>query len=699
MVNSMHIREILGSENIVDRNKSLRHAFSAYTESIDVTGCENEVLIILLNLTYRKNQVEDLLDKKLARTALNNGDHISKCIEEVQWFHTHNLKYPDIRVSKQNLAVDSPLLHPRVLSSANYERRFGWTHNSAQVNTVKFLLSYFYWQGESYCLAEILSKSEKGWKAAFQSLGMPVKSFINVCGRIRGLLPNTAIPNSVDRYSTQVRMPYHDGYVALTPVVSHALQSTIQQAARKKQGRFDKVTFTRSAAVSELVASIGGFVNTLSYLPYIGRKSHGLHHSRLFQMENGNGVFNNNVLLKNSFTKALDGLIYSGGLLALKQRRQQKVVSNKEIRNTLTSWLAPILEWRLEVIEGRVGLDLLEKIPNRLTRDILAASDDELPEFSSSLFSLLNTVLSNLPSTQKYAFHPKLITPLRSALKWLLSNITNEDTSTKPSNDETCRYLYLKDIRVFDAQTLSNPYCIGTPSLTAVWGMMHNYQRKLNEALNTKVRFTSFSWFIKEYSTVAGKKLPEVGLQGVKQNELRRPSIIDNKYCDLVFDLVIHIDGYEDDLLLLDESTNLLKAHFPSTLAGGAMHPPELDVTMQWCNLYHDERLLFDKLRRLPLSGRWVMPTKHKIHDLEELLSLLTSNSSLSPTMFGYMLLDKPKTRPGSLEKVHCYAEPAIGVIEYKTAINIRIKGIRNYFNQGFWMLDAQEEFMLMKSV
>lgn len=695
----MHIREILASENIVERNQSLRRAFSTFTESIDVTGCENEVLIILLNLTYRKNQVEDLLDKRLAKTALNNEDHVSKCIEEVQWFHTHNLKYPDIRVSKQNLAVDSPLLHPRVLSSANYDRRFGWTHNSAQVNTVKFLLSYFYWQGENHCLAEILSKSGEGWKTAFQSLGMPVKSFINVCGRIKGFLPNTTIPDSVDKYSTQVRMPYHDGYVALTPVVSHVLQSTIQQAARKKQGSFDKVTFTRSAAVSELVASMGGFVNTLSYLPYIGRKAHGLHHSRLFQMENGNGVFNNKVLFKKSFTKALDGLIYSGGVLALKQRRQQKVVSNKEIRNTLTSWLAPILEWRLEVIEGRVGLDLLEKIPNSLTRDILTASDVELPEYSSSLFSLLNAVLSNLPSTQRYAFHPKLITPLRSALKWLLSHITSEDTSTKPSNDETCRYLHLKDIRVFDAQALSNPYCIGTPSLTAVWGMMHNYQRKLNEALNTKVRFTSFSWFIKEYSAVAGKKLPEVGLQGVKQNELRRPSIVDNKYCDLVFDLVIHIDGYEDDLLLLDESTNLLKAHFPSTLAGGAMHPPELDVTTQWCNLYHDESLLFDKLRRLPLSGRWVMPTKHKIHDLEELLSLLTSNSSLSPTMFGYMLLDKPKGRPGSLENVHCYAEPAIGVIEYKTAIDIRIKGIKNYFNQGFWMLDAQEGFMLMKSV
>jgi CRISPR-associated protein Csy2 len=700
MVKEMYLRELLVTENIPDRNQSLRRAFSAYTGTIDVTGCEASALIILLNLTYRKNQIDDLLDKKLAKKSLNNEEHINKCVNEVQWFHTHNLKYPDIRVSKQNLVVDSPLLHSSVLSSANFDRTFGWAHDSSKVNMVKLFVSYFHWQGDNHCLADILTSQPKEWKAAFQSLGMSVKSFINLCGRVKGFLPQVMIPNSVDRYSPQVRFPYHDGYVAITPVVSHVLQSKIQQAAIKKQGSFNNVTFTRSAAVSELVASLGGFVNTLSYPPNINGKYQSLHNSRLLKMQNGKTVFNLKALVNHQFINALDGLIFNSGALALKQRRQQKVISIKEIRNTLSEWLAPILECRLEFMENKTNLTQLDNISDTLEYQLLSVSDDELPELIMPVFGMLNTMLSNLPLTQKYAFHPKLMTSFKAGLKWLLTNIANEgDTYSNNGGEEQYRYLHLRDIRVFDAQALSNPYCAGTPSLTAVWGMVHRYQRKLNQALSTSIRFTSFSWFIKDYSTVAGKKLPEVSLQGAKQNELRRPGIVDNKYCDLVFDLVVHIDGREDDLLLLDKRPEILKAHFPPTLAGAVMLQPELSSTIDWCRLYSDENQLFEKLRRLPLSGRWAMPTKHKISDLEDLFLLLFNDSKLSPTMFGYMLLDKPETRGGSIEKRHCYAEPAIGLVEYTTAINIRIMGKKSYFNKAFWMLDAQERFMLMKRI
>lgn len=696
----MHLQELLVTENITERNQLFRRAFSAYTETIDVTGCEASALMILLNLTYRKNQVDDLLDKKLAKKIINNEDHINKSINEVQWFHTHNLKYPDIRVSKQNLVVDSPILHSSVLSSANFDRTFGWAHDSAKVNVVKLFVSYFHWQGENHCLADIFTSQAKEWKTAYQSLGMPVKSFINLCGRVKGFLPQVMIPNSVDRYSPQVRFPYHDGYVAITPVISHVLQSKIQQAAIKKQGRFNKVTFTRSAAVSELVASLGGFVNTLSYPPNINGKYHSLHNSLLLKMQNGKAVFNLNALVNHQFINALDGLIFNSGSLALKQRRQQKVISIKEIRNTLSEWLAPILEWRLEVMENKSNLTQLDNVSNTLEYQLLSVLDGELPELIIPVFGMLNTMLSNLPLTQKYAFHPKLMTSFKAGLKWLLCNIANEDdTSSNNDNEEQSRYLHLRDIRVFDAQTLSNPYCAGTPSLTAVWGMVHRYQRKLNEALGTTVRLTSFSWFIKDYSTVAGKNLPEVSLQGAKQNELRRPGIVDNKHCDLVFDLVVHIDGCEDDLILLDKRPEMLKAHFPPTLAGGAMLQPELDSTIDWCRLYSDENQLFEKLRRLPLSGRWVMPTKHNISDLEDLFLLLSNNAKLSPTMFGYLLLDKPEVRNGSIEKLHCYAEPAVGLVEYTTAINIRLNGKESYFNKAFWMLDAQERFMLMRGI
>ena len=702
MVIGMHLEELLAIENISERDHSLRRAFSAYSEMIDVTGSANITLIILLNLTYRKVQVDDLLNKKRAKTTLNNEELINKCIDELQWFHTHNLKYPDIRVSKQNLTVDSPVLHPYVLSSANYHRAYGWTHNSAQVNLVKLFGSYFCWQGKECCLAEILASPSIApeWKAAFQSLGMQVKLILNLCARVKAGLPQTVIPNSVDRYSTQVKMPYHDGYIAITPVISHVLQSKIQQAAINKQGKFSKIEFTRSAAVSQLVASLGGVVNILNYPLYLNSKYVGLHHSRLLKMQRGQTIFNLHVLSKTHFINALNGLIFIGGELALKQRRQQKVGSIKRIRKTLSEWLAPILEWRLDIIENATKHPQLEDISDTLEYQLLTVPEVDLPELVNPLFGLLNTMLSTDIATQKYAFHPKLMNPLKTGLKWLLSNIGIKDNSSvNDDNEEQYRYLYLQDIRVFDSQALSNPYCEGIPSLTAVWGMIHNYQRKLNQALSTNVRFTSFSWFIKGYSRVAGKKLPEITLQGPKQNELRRPGLLDNKFCDLVFDLVIHIDGTEEDLDLLDCQPEMFKAHFPTTLAGGSMHQPELDLNINWCSLYNDDSRLFDKLKRLPLSGRWIMPTKYKIKDLEELLVLLKNNPDLSPVMSGYLLLDKPQTRDGAIEKLHCYAEPAIGLLEYTTAIHIRLNGKNRYFDNAFWMLDAQEQFMLIKGV
>ena len=700
MVKVTHLSEILSEESIFERDRAIRRAFNPYSNAVDVTGCELSALIILLNLTYRKVQVDNLLDKKLANAALNNGGLISKCVDELQWFHTHNLKYPDIRVSKQNLAVDSPVLHPSVLSSANYKKTFGWSHNSAQVNLVKFFLSYFIWQGKEVCLAEVLASAESEWKSAFKALGMPVKAFVNLCGRVKGLLPNEILPSCVDKYSTQVRMPYHDGYVSLTPVVSHALQSKIQQEAVNKNGKFGQIEFTRSASVSQLAASVGGVIKALHYSPYINKKSFGLHHSRLHKMYNGKTIFNVNALVNPYFFRALDGLLFNGAALAIKQRRQQKVINIKAIRSSILSWLSPVLEWRLEVQDNKARDLELDEITDSTESQLLSVKDNELTELVMPVFNLLNETLANITSSQKYAFHPQLMTHFKAALKWLFNKITDEDyIHSTVSDEETCRYLYLRDIRVFDAQSLSNPYCIGTPSLTAVWGMIHNYQRKLNSALGTGVRFTSFSWFIKDYSIVEGKKLPEVSMQGSGQAKLRRPGIVDNSYCDLQFDLIVHIDGTDEDLSLIDEKPQILRAHFPSTLAGGAMFPPELDLAIDWCRLYSDEATLFKRLRRLPLSGRWVTPTKHKVDDLKSLLLLLSDNPELSPTMFGYMLLEKPFGRLGSIEKLHCYAEPTIGLIEYKTAIDIRLKGKESYFKKAFWMLDAQEQFMLMKGI
>ncbi|GIU32538.1 hypothetical protein L2719_10105 [Shewanella schlegeliana] len=701
MVDKLKFQELLDIDDIAERNIALRRAFTAYTAPIDVTGSEAAALTILLNLTYPRKRVDDLLDKRLAKQTLNTDAHIDACVEEVQWLHTHNLKYPDIRVSKQRLIAASPFSHPHVLSSANCIRALGWSHDSAKVNLAKLFSCHFIWQERVCCLAILLVEPPKEWKTAFQQLGMSVKHFMNVCGRVKASLPNDYSPNRVDKYSIQVRLPYRDGYLAITPVASHALQAEIQQAAMAKQGRYTNIEFTRPAAVSELSASLGGNVNALNYPPRIGSAAHGLSDSWVLKVQACQTVLNQGALSQLRFKKALEGLLSNGSELALKQRRLQKVACMRQVRSTLTEWLSPLLEWRLEVEDNKVNASKLACIHGSFEYQFLTAPKENLIELLSPMFSLLNTVLSNSNSLQKYAFHQRLMKPLKSSLKWLIDNLSKEPNAVAIDQDEDNlqRYLYLEGIRVFDAQALSNPYCAGIPSLTAVWGMMHNYQRRLNERLGTQLRMTSFSWFIRQYSSVAGKKLPEYGMQGPKENQFRRAGIVDNRHCDLVFDLVVHIDGYKEDLDALDNSVGAIKASFPANFAGGVMHPPEIGTVNEWCELYRSEASLYSKLRRLPASGKWVMPTRYQMDSLDGLLRLLKQHASLCPVMSGYLLLGAPESRKYSFEPLHCYAEPAIGVVECATAIDIRLQGMSNFFRRAFWMLDIKETLMLMKRI
>jgi CRISPR-associated protein Csy2 len=701
MVNNMHLKALLEIEDSQERTTALRRAFAAYTQPLDITGHESSALIILLNLTYPRKLVDDLLDKRLAKNTVKNEDHLDSCIGEVQWLHSHNLKYPDIRVSKQRLIASSPQLHTSVLSSANCESSLGWSHDSAKVNFAKLFGSHFIWQGRLCCLASILSEAPQEWKIAFQALGMTVKHFDNLCGRVKGFLPKQTSPNNLDKYSIQVRMPYRDGYLAVTPVVSHALQAEIQQAALNKQGRYTNIEFTRPAAVSDLVASLGGNNRVLNYPPRTHKVQQSLSHSLQSKLSLGQAVLNQNALKQSRFTRALEGLLSNHLALALKQRRQQNIACHRQIRASLSEWLAPLLEWRIAVKENKESLDELVSIKDTLEYQFLVLSDEQLPELLSPLFSLLNIVLSHSNAANKYAFHQQLIIPLKNSLKWLLTHLANEENVHSKEDEDAPlqRYLYLKGIRVFDAQALSNPYCAGIPSLTAVWGMMHNYQRRLNERLGTHLRFTSFSWFIRHSSAVAGKKLPEFGMQGQKENQFRRSGITDNKYCDLVFDLIIHIDGYEEELQKLDVQVEMLKSSFPALFAGGVMHPPEIGSVDEWCELYTCEASLYSKLKRLPMSGKWIMPTRYSFKNLSELLFLLHHTSSLCPVMLGYLLLDHPETRAYSLEALHCYAEAAIGVVECATAIDIRLQGRSNFFKRAFWMLEVKDNSMLMKRI
>jgi CRISPR-associated protein Csy2 len=705
MVSIMHFRELLEIEDVQTRTEALRRAFFPFIESIDVTGEEFFTLVTLLNLTYRKNQVSDLLDLKLAKETIKNKTHLDKCIEEVAWMHTHNLKYPDPRVSRQNLVVDSPIIHSNILSSANCTRSLGWSHDGAKVNLSKLFGCHFIWQGRVTCLAYILCEMPDKWKEAFKKLGMLVKQFEEICVRLNQLVCKQSIPNHVDRFSIQVLFPNHDSYLAITPVVSHALQGELQRSAINRQGNFTRLQFNYPSSVSGLVASVGGNVYVLNYPPDISSKKYEVSDSAFDRLKEGLSLLQNQVLVSKQFAEILDGILNIGVELALKQRKQKRLMCLKQLRSFLCEWIMQLTEYRYEIQNDPIAASSIESeklcSSSLMEYQFLTFPNNELKKLIQPLFTRLNTEMSKSDRTSKYAFHQKLMPTLFETLKSIINKLAS-DQKFEPSKHEdlsSTRYLHLKKIKVFDAQALSSPYCSGVPSLTAVWGMMHNYQRQLNESLGTNIRMTSFSWFIQEFSLVKGKKLPEFGMFGNKGNDFKRSGIIDSRYCDLVFDLVIHINGYEHELESIEQHHDVVVANFPSKFAGGVMHPPVSTEPSYWCSFFKSEAALFSKLKNLPFSGKWIMPTRLTIDSVSHLLFLLNSNRALNPTLMGYLPLTKPVKRAGSLTRLHSYAEPVIGVVECTSAIEIKLQGKENFFRRAFWMLDAKEHSILIKRI
>jgi CRISPR-associated protein Csy2 len=128
----MHLREILSTTDIQVRNRKLKTVFQPASDGIEVDGCELHTLIILLNLTLKNDQI-DYCDPLSAAATIKDQKHMKSCIDEIQWIHSHNLKYPNARVSKQCLRCASPEIHDEYITSANFESRFGWSHDGQKI--------------------------------------------------------------------------------------------------------------------------------------------------------------------------------------------------------------------------------------------------------------------------------------------------------------------------------------------------------------------------------------------------------------------------------------------------------------------------------------------------------------------------------------------------------------------------------------
>ena len=692
---NMDFLQLLNLNDQNEQSLQMRKAFAPYTPLVEVTGNEILALVVLLNLTLKRDTVECLLDEKLAEVTLKNQKHLDTCVSEVRWLHSHNLKYPDTRVSGQRLIVEAQPMTEGVISSSLFPQMLGWSHNASAVNKAKLFGSSFLWQQRVCNLADLLIEKELEWQKAFQALGMAKRQVYELREQVQQAINENQIPSEVSDFSPQLRFPYEGDYISITPVVSHAVQASLQQHRSQHVGHFADVSHAHPASVGDLSSSLGGHISVLNYPPPVWPSStSNLHHSRLARVLAGKEVFEIGAIRNKAFLKALDALTSSNRQQTRQLRMKSRVASLRFIRKRLAEWIAPLIEWREVCLENAYSID--DCGIGELERQLLEVDYDKYPTLISLLNQRLHQQLQTGSTTSKYAYHPQLLAPLKSQLLWVLRSFGKVATPSEVPSSSS-QYLYLQGLRVFDAKSLANPSLNGVPSLTAVWGFAHNFQRRMNKLMSCNLRVKGVAWFIRGYSAKPTSKLPEFSVLKRDDQSIKRSGVITSRYCDLVMDVVLELERNDEEVLLSSADVQFLQAALPSAFSGGCLQPPSLYESKDWCKVYSDRQLLFSTLVRLPINGCWVCPSKTKLKGFDDIFESCSRDSFEKPAMVGYALLEEPLKRYGSIEQHHAFAEPLIGMVSCKSAIEVRLKGEKEFFKGSFWNIYTEKRCILIK--
>ena len=676
----MNLQDAFAIESLKEKTTTLRKLFAPYMPHVAVDGFEEQALTVLINIVYKRSEIDDLTSKRTAKSVLYDEVLLSKCINEVKWFHTHNLKYPDIRVSHQRLISEVVSEDIAGICSRSLSLSFGWSHNSAEINHAKLFLTSFNWQGEVTCLAKLLITEEPVWINLIRGYGFTKKAVLDIAGKIKQQLPVAELPLEVSSFSPQSQMPFQQSYLAVTPVVSHAMLAKIQQLTTDRKLNFGLVEHSRPANVGDLASSVGGNIRVLRYFPKTYSKA-----------VNRSKVANNDIekafkvraLLSRQFQEALLVLVGIKQFNTLRQKRLARVAAIRQVRVSLQLWLDNILEAK--------NIAQNQAYPEWAKYYLDQSITNSISQFSN----VLNENLANLSKLKRFAYHPNLMELFKSQLKYVFTHCAAEEETL---NDGKIVYVHYQDMRVFDAEAMANPYIQGMPSLTALNGLAHNFERKLKNFIDPSVKCIGSAIYIENYQLHTGKPLPEPRKlkQVAGRSHVIRSGIIDKPKCDITLDLVFRL--FVPNTELLDKlNSQFIKPALPSSFAGGTMHPPSLYQNIDWCHVHTKPSELFKTIKAKALNGSWLYPSKKVVKSLEQLIDALNGNFNLRPAAIGFAALEEPVKRDAALHEYHCYAEPVIGLLECVSNTSVKYAGAKQFFHNAFWVMDVQKESMLMK--
>lgn len=695
----MKLSDVLAIEDNAVKQATLKKMFMPYSGNIDIDGSEEEALTVLLNLSahHKGAPCSDWLDTEKAKMYLSQQENIDKSLGEIKWFHTHNLKYPDCRVSEQRIIGEPLTAADAFISSAKLPPSLGWSHNSALYKHTIWLLNSFYWQSQSVSTVTLIRQQNPVWLELLQAFGLSAKSLELLSAEIELQLSSTTLPAEVNTYSKQLRFPWHNDYLSVTPVVSHAMQAELEHRQRddKSNLKFVTMSLPNSASIGNLCGSVGGYMKVLNYPLDVESISNDLlaKQTLVASRQKSGRYFDYYQVTNAKICETLNRLTGAEPLKTHKQRAKARKDQSKILRKQVALWMLPLIELR-----DRADSDERERTVHeseQLIHDFLTLPEADLPSLASQLNQRLHLTFQENKFARKFAYHPKLMQVVKAQIVWVLDRLSQPEPEGYVGDEE--QYIYLSSLRVQDALAMSCPYLCGAPSLTAILGFVHHYQREFNRLTNDDVAsdFFGFAFYVRSQTITATAKLTEPNSLAKSRtvSNAKRPTIRGDRLADLEIDLVIRV---QSNGRISDYSSELKNA-LPLSLAGGSVFQPLISSKNDWFRTFNSRSSLFNTLKGLPAYGRWLYPKEKQPETFEELELILREDESCLPISSGYHLLELPTPRKNALTDRHAYAENTLGLADQVNPIDMRFAGSDHFFDLAFWSLECSPTTILIK--
>ncbi|CAL6169687.1 CRISPR-associated protein Csy2 [Vibrio alginolyticus] len=589
-----------------DLNMELKRAFRLLTPHIDIDGKELDALTVLVNLTDKTADQKNLLDRVKCKEKLRDEKWWGLCLNTIEYIQSHNLKFPDIRSDGVIRATTLGALPEHLLSSSKLPQHFwSYSHDAKYVNTSAFLTSEFCWAGSISCLALFLKDESHVLWSKLLKLGCYKKTKQSVIKQLKSFEEQKVDVKLTDNYLTQLSLPDDDdSYISLSPVASQSMQSHCYQALENEYRYTALTRYSRSTNMGVLPMACGGALRMFTSVSNFSKT----HHHKLNSNEHW--------LSRESIQSLKDYLQLNRLLIPENRKQAQRKLVTDNILIMIRAWLS----------RQDAGID------------------------AQTLTEHLNYDLSQEKETKHFAYIPKLTRLFHSLLKQELNSPLPQLHVDEPSSNSGS-FLLLPNITVSGATALSSSVTIGIPSLTAFYGYVHAFERKLRE-LQAATKIESFAICIHQLH-LDKRGLTKEFVEKANST-ISPPSTNDDWQCDFTFSFILkflHKPNIPND--------SIIKA-LPKRLARGATK-----ISIADFHRIQPFDSLTSAVKYMPIqTGKWLSLYKGHLGSFDDLIGSVREKRWLTPSCVGFHLLERPVEKKDALRGYkHAFSEPIIGLI------------------------------------